>query len=122
MEDLDRTGQVMDSLASAGVQFSIDDFGTGFSSLRYLAHLPLDILKIDRSFVSIIDTDERQRSIIEALVQMGRALGLLVIAEGAERPAQIGWLRHLGCEGVQGYVYGRPAPGCTAVEWISAAR
>lgn len=111
LDDLASTQETMNQLSRLGVQFAIDDFGTGFSSLRYLAHLPFDTLKIDRSFVSAIERDARQRSIIEALIRMGSVLGLQVIAEGVENAAQADWLRDNGCHGAQGHLYGRPASG-----------
>lgn len=117
-----RTREIMEHLARAGVRFSIDDFGTGFSSLRYLALLPLHVLKVDRSFVGQIDSDYRQRCIVEALAKMGKSLGLTVIAEGVETAPQIGWLRDIGCHGIQGFLYGHPAPAEAAIQWIAASR
>lgn len=97
-------------LREAGVSISIDDFGTGFSSMAYLRNLPLDYLKIDRSFVQDVDSDERNASICRALIALAHGLGLGTIAEGVEKPAELEWLRANGCDQAQGYLLGRPAP------------
>ena len=97
-------------LRSAGVRISIDDFGTGFSSMAYLRELPLDYLKIDRSFVSNVHADARNASICGALITLAHGLGLGAIAEGVESAAELEWLRRNGCDQAQGYFLGRPAP------------
>ena len=97
-------------LREAGVSISIDDFGTGFSSMAYLRDLPLDCLKIDRSFVQGVHADERHASICRALIALAHGLGLATIAEGVEQPEELEWLRANGCDQVQGYLLGRPAP------------
>jgi len=97
-------------LRAAGVRISIDDFGTGFSSMTYLRNLPLDYLKIDRSFVRGVHTDGRNASICVAVIQLARGLGLATIAEGVEHPGELAWLEAQGCDYVQGYLLGRPAP------------
>ncbi|WP_343237261.1 bifunctional diguanylate cyclase/phosphodiesterase [Xanthomonas sp.] len=102
--------EVVRMLRSQGVCVSLDDFGTGFSSMAYLRHLPLDALKIDRSFVDGVDRDLRNASICEALLTLGHSLGLSVVAEGVETPEQLQWLREHGCDHAQGYLLGRPAP------------
>jgi len=98
------------ALRDAGVPISIDDFGTGFSSMAYLRDLPLDYLKIDRSFVQNVHTDERNASICRALIALAGGLGLGTIAEGVELEGELEWLRNNGCDQVQGYLLGRPAP------------
>lgn len=100
----------MSELRTAGVCISIDDFGTGFSSMAYLKDLPLDYLKIDRAFVADVHIDERNASICRALISLGHGLGLQIIAEGVETAGELGWLRMYNCEQVQGYYFGRPAP------------
>ncbi|TYT25491.1 EAL domain-containing protein [Luteimonas viscosa] len=97
-------------LRAAGVRISIDDFGTGFSSMAYLRDLPLDCLKIDRSFVRQVHADERNASICRALIALARGLGLGTIAEGVESAEELEWLRRNGCEQAQGYHLGRPVP------------
>lgn len=99
---------VLTRLRAAGLRISIDDFGTGSSSLARLRQLPVDVLKIDRQFVEDIDTDGAARAMCSAVIGMGRDLGLRVIAEGVERRAQVQVLRELGCEGGQGFLFGRP--------------
>jgi diguanylate cyclase len=95
---------------SFGVQIAIDDFGTGYSSLSYLRKLPAQTLKIDRSFVSVVDSDRVTQAIVKAMIDMARALNLDVVAEGVERESQAEVLRGLGCVAAQGYYFGRPAP------------
>lgn len=101
---------VLKRLQTRGVCVSLDDFGTGFSSMSYLRYLPLDALKIDRSFVHEVDSEERNASICLALLAMGHKLGLTVIAEGVETEAEFLWLREHSCDQVQGYGLDRPAP------------
>ncbi len=105
-----RALQAMHGLHAQGVCISLDDFGTGFSSMSYLQHMPLDSLKIDRSFVTDVERDERNASICRALITLGHNLGLKVIAEGVEHEAQWQWLAANGCDQVQGWLLGKPAP------------
>jgi diguanylate cyclase (GGDEF)-like protein/PAS domain S-box-containing protein len=97
-------------LSDAGVHIAIDDFGTGYSSLSYLQKFPIRTLKIDRSFVSNIRTSDQEACIVNAIVSMAQGLRLNIIAEGVENPAQLNYLRGLGCHTVQGYLFGRPMP------------
>jgi len=100
----------MGELREQGVCISIDDFGTGFSSMAYLKDLPLDFLKIDRSFVAGVHRDERNAAICRALIALGHGLGLKIIAEGVESAEQLEWLRRHGCDQAQGYYFGGPGP------------
>jgi len=97
-------------LADHGAALAIDDFGVGFSSVGYLQHMPVDILKIDRSFTADIDTDERADALVRSMVLMGNALGLRVVAEGIERPGQLERVCRTGCAAGQGYLFSPPRP------------
>ena len=100
----------LNSLRVSGVQIAIDDFGTGYSSLSYLRHLPVDILKIDRSFVQNIEADEEDAALAEAIIAMARALRLKVVAEGVETPGQREILANWGCDEYQGFVFSPAVP------------
>ncbi|MDJ0770901.1 MAG: EAL domain-containing protein [Ilumatobacter sp.] len=97
-------------LRSLGLHLSVDDFGTGYSSLTYLKRFPVESIKIDRSFVAGLGIEAEDTTIVEAVVRLGQALGLNVVAEGIESPLQLSRLRDLGCDQGQGYLFGRPRP------------
>ena len=101
--------EALHTLKRSGASLAIDDFGVGFSSIGYLQHLPVDIIKIDRSFTIDVDVNERAAALVEAILVMGAALDLHVVAEGIERESQALRLGQLGCKIGQGYLYGRPA-------------
>jgi EAL domain-containing protein (putative c-di-GMP-specific phosphodiesterase class I) len=98
----------MHELKRLGVELLMDDFGTGYSSLGYLTRYPLDILKIDRSFVTGSVSSEQKRSVIKTIISLAHGLGMKVIAEGVETDAQLKLLREHGCDKAQGYLFGRP--------------
>jgi EAL domain-containing protein (putative c-di-GMP-specific phosphodiesterase class I) len=108
MAGAETTIEILGKLKSLGVQLAIDDFGTGFSSLAYLKRFPVDLLKIDKSFVDGVAQRGHDTRIVEAIISLGHALGLQVIAEGVETPDQLIELRALGSELGQGYFFGRP--------------
>jgi EAL domain-containing protein (putative c-di-GMP-specific phosphodiesterase class I) len=97
------------------VQIAIDDFGTGYSSLGYLRDIPVDVLKIDRSFINGLVTVPRQQELVSAVVQLGHTLGLKVVAEGIEEESQLQALEATGCRYAQGYHLGRPTPAAALI-------
>jgi EAL domain-containing protein (putative c-di-GMP-specific phosphodiesterase class I) len=110
MQDRDRAAAILKELAEMGISVAVDDFGTGYSNLSYLIDFSFGKLKIDRSFVSRIDTDSSSGAVVSTIVGLSRALGVSIIAEGVETESQATLLRAAGCEVVQGYLIGRPAP------------
>ena len=118
MDDVEASIVKLDQIRALGVRLSVDDFGTGYSSLAYLKQLPVDTLKIDHSFVDGVVTDPDDRTIVEAVIGLGRALGLTCLAEGVETPQQLAALIRLGCELGQGYLWARPMPAAAAREWM----
>jgi EAL domain-containing protein (putative c-di-GMP-specific phosphodiesterase class I) len=108
MSDAEHAIRVLSQLREIGVRFSIDDFGTGYSSLSYLHRLPLDILKIDRSFISAMSEGGESLSIVRTIMRLAKDLGIDVVAEGTETIAQLDHLSALDCEFGQGYYFSRP--------------
>lgn len=106
--DLDRMLKTMEQLKKIGVKISLDDFGTGYSSLQYLSELPIDELKIDKSFVNGITENDRSKAIISMIVNLGHLLNLSVIAEGVENEEQYLYLLEQGCDKIQGYYFSKP--------------
>lgn len=110
LQDLERTSELLSALRTSGVRMALDDFGTGYSSLSYLSQLPVDVLKIDRSFVAPFGTSVRADALIDVVLELARALDLSVVAEGVETCAQAEGLRLRHCDAIQGYFYSRPVP------------
>ena len=110
MHDADASLTVLQRLSDMGVDLSIDDFGTGYSSLMYLKRLPANELKIDRGFVRDLEQDSDDAAIVSAIVALGQALGLRIVAEGVETDGQQDFLTRLGCDSLQGYLLGQPVP------------
>jgi EAL domain-containing protein (putative c-di-GMP-specific phosphodiesterase class I) len=108
MRDTDASILTLRHLKSLGIRIAIDDFGTGYSSLSYLKRLPLDVLKIDRTFVQGIGANAEDNAIVQAIISMGKSLGLAVTAEGIETEEQAALLRSWSCERGQGYLFSRP--------------
>ncbi|HKJ94998.1 MAG TPA: EAL domain-containing protein, partial [Gammaproteobacteria bacterium] len=116
----ERVRHLLSRFRELGVRVAIDDFGTGYSSLAYLKDLPVDILKIDRSFVSASDEAERNAAILRAIVELGHSLDLKVTAEGIESETQLERLRDHGVEQAQGFLLGRPMPAEDFLAWLRA--
>ena len=111
IEDLEATGRTLRALRGLGVRLALDDFGTGYSSLGYLRHLPIDTLKIDRSFVAGLGNKAADRAIVEAAISLAHALGMEVTAEGIETPEQFAHARAVGCDRGQGFYFAEPLDG-----------
>ena len=110
LDDFERISKALSRLQDRGVKIHLDDFGTGFSSLAYLLRFPVDVLKIDRSFVAGVPKSHHGAMIVRTTLSLAKSLGLGVIAEGVEEPGQLRFLQAEGCEAVQGYLLGRPTP------------
>jgi diguanylate cyclase (GGDEF)-like protein len=119
MEHSERSLKVLSDLDSLGVALSTDDFGTGYSSLSYLQRFPFERLKIDRSFIKIMDDDDKSRAIVKTILMLGDNLGIEVVAEGIENVSQLENLRSLGCKSGQGYLFSRPIDGETAERFLA---
>jgi PAS domain S-box-containing protein len=120
MGDAERTIKVVKELKKLGVRISIDDFGTGFSSLSHLRRFPIDTLKIDRSFVSDLKMNPENREIIRTIIGLARNLGMDVVAEGTETLDEIGYLKSLGCEFAQGYFFSKPLDSAAAGAFLKS--
>ncbi|MEO4015971.1 putative bifunctional diguanylate cyclase/phosphodiesterase [Pseudomonas rossensis] len=118
--DIDNARETLFHLKALGVRISIDDFGTGYSSLAYLKRFPIDVLKIDQSFVRDMLTDKSDSAIIEAIIKLGQALGLELVAEGVETQEQANALLRQGCQIMQGYLYCRPIPFAQICSFLSS--
>lgn len=110
MREVNEAMVILDSLKNLGLSIAVDDFGTGYSSLNYLKQFPIDVLKIDRTFVDGLPEGEQDAQIARAIIAMAHSLNLAVIAEGVETHEQLEFLREHGCDEVQGYLFGRPMP------------
>ena len=119
MEDIDRTIPSLQRLREAGFHIAIDDFGTGYSSFSYLTKIPLDSIKIDRSFVKEMTTNASQKTVVSTIILLAHALGLTVIAEGVETEDQRAQLLSIGCDEIQGYLYGKPMPAAEVIRLLS---
>jgi EAL domain-containing protein (putative c-di-GMP-specific phosphodiesterase class I) len=109
----------MRRIAGMGVSLSVDDFGTGYSSLAYLKRLPIDRLKIDRSFVQDLPADREAAAICQSIIALAHSLQLRTVGEGVETAAQREWLRAQGCDEIQGYLVGHPAPFAEIMDALS---
>ncbi|MDB5731535.1 MAG: hypothetical protein JWQ03_1430, partial [Variovorax sp.] len=120
MDDAEHAIRVLSQLREIGIRFSIDDFGTGYSSLSYLHRLPLDMLKIDRSFIAALDQGDENLGIVRTILRLAKDLGIDVVAEGTETAAQLDHLRALECEFGQGYYFSRPVDAAAIRQILQA--
>jgi len=119
MSDLAQATLVLDELAELGIRIGIDDYGTGYSSLAYLHRLPVQELKIDRSFVTNLPNEMSNRIIVRSSIAMAHSLGLSVVAEGAEDEVTCAMLADAGCDQIQGYYLSKPKSPADLQEWLS---
>ena len=122
LKDIDEVSAIMQGLKDLGIKFALDDFGTGYSSLSYLKRLPIDTLKIDRSFIYDLENDPSDRAIVQTILNIARNLKVSVIAEGVETEVQSLMLRQLGCHAYQGYLFGTPMPLDAFETWFANGR
>ena len=118
MSNIEQCTKTLSDLSRIGIAIAIDDFGTGYSSLAYLKRLPIDHLKIDRSFVHDMDHDDDDAAIVRSVIELGHNLGIKVIAEGVERMNSLAILKELGCDAAQGFHIGRPMPASQIDAWF----
>lgn len=122
LHDLERAETVLRAVRELGIRIYLDDFGTGYSSLSYLNRLPVDALKIDRSFIREVPGDRRAGSLVKSIIALAHSLGIQVIAEGVETQAQLRFLSYLDCDILQGYLFSRPSPAEALSETLMIAR
>lgn len=122
LSDDERTRVDLRTLHDMGVRLSVDDFGTGYSSLGYLKRLPVSELKLDKSFVSDLEREASDRALADAVIGIGQALGLQVVAEGVETPGQRDWLARAGCDLAQGFLFTKALPAAELQAWLDAER
>ena len=118
MADLLQAQRVLDELAALGIRIAIDDYGTGYSSLAYIHRLPVQKLKIDRSFVTNLPNEHSNRIIVQSSIAMAHSLGLSVVAEGAEDEVTCALLAEAGCDLIQGYYLSKPLPPEDLKKWL----
>jgi EAL domain-containing protein (putative c-di-GMP-specific phosphodiesterase class I) len=115
----ERSFTILKNLQNSGIDISIDDFGTGYSSLSYFEKLPVNELKIDKSFVEKITHSKSSRSIIKLIVELAHAFDLNVVAEGVTTPDELNYLKSVGCDIIQGYYFAKPMPQEEFLTWIN---
>jgi EAL domain-containing protein (putative c-di-GMP-specific phosphodiesterase class I) len=120
MNSMDQAAQAATAIKALGVRLAIDDFGTGYSSLSQLKRFPIDTLKIDRSFIRELPHNSEDMAITEAIISLGKALGVNVIAEGVETAEQEAFLRSHGCDEIQGFLYSKPCDPDAFAEFFLA--
>ena len=120
MDDVEMSADTLGRLHALGVHLAVDDFGTGYSSLSYLRRFPVDVLKVDQSFVDGLGEDSSDSAIVTAIITLAHTLGLRAVAEGVETALQLAELRRLGCDRAQGFHMARPASGHDVGELLAA--
>ena len=111
---------IINRIQNLGMKVAIDDFGTGYSSLSYLNRFPVDILKIDKSFIDQMDSSESSKKYVEAIISLGHILNFKVTSEGVETTAQLETLKSINCDYIQGYIWGKPMPMEEAIKLIES--
>jgi EAL domain-containing protein (putative c-di-GMP-specific phosphodiesterase class I) len=122
MRNVSRAIKVLDAIQSRGIRLAIDDFGTGYSSMSLMKQFPIDTIKIDRSFVRDLPVDSEDQAIAQAIISMGKALGMTVIAEGVETVEQEAFLRSHACDEMQGFLFSKPLPAKQMADLLRAER
>ena len=120
MRNVSRAIKVLDAIQSRGIRLAIDDFGTGYSSMSLMKQFPIDTIKIDRSFVRDLPNDSEDQAIAQAIISMGKALGMTVVAEGVETVEQETFLRDHACDEMQGFLFSKPLPARQMAELLRA--
>ena len=120
IDSLEKALNRIAEIKNLGMKVAIDDFGTGYSSLSYLNNFPSDLLKVDKSFIDLMNTSESSRQYVAEIISIGHIMGFDVISEGVEEPDQIDTLKSIGCDYIQGFVWGRPMPVDDALEIVFA--
>jgi EAL domain-containing protein (putative c-di-GMP-specific phosphodiesterase class I) len=120
MRNVSRAIKVLDAIQSRGIRLAIDDFGTGYSSMSLMKQFPIDTIKIDRSFVRDLPVDSEDQAIAQAIISMGKALGMTVIAEGVETVEQEAFLRSHACDEMQGFLFSKPLPAKQMADLLRA--
>jgi EAL domain-containing protein (putative c-di-GMP-specific phosphodiesterase class I) len=118
MRNVPRAVKVLDAIQSRGIRLAIDDFGTGYSSMSLMKQFPIDTIKIDRSFVRDLPDDSEDRAIAQAIIGMGKALGMTVVAEGVETAEQETFLRENACDEMQGFLFSKPVPAAELADLL----
>ncbi len=120
MRNMSRAARMLEAIHSRGIGLAIDDFGTGYSSMSLMKHFPIDTIKIDRSFVRDLARDSEDQAIAQAIISMGKALGMTVVAEGVETIEQETFLREHACDETQGFLFSKAVPPAQLAELLRA--
>ncbi|MFN2362917.1 MAG: putative bifunctional diguanylate cyclase/phosphodiesterase, partial [Halarsenatibacteraceae bacterium] len=119
MKNLNKNIKILEKLREHGIKVSLDDFGTGYSSLNYLRKMPIDNIKIDRSFINNILTDQKEKRILSSIIELSKTIGLKITVEGIENEEQLQFIKDKNCDRAQGYLLARPAPAAEIESYLS---